>query len=71
MAVAVIVVLAAVLVIVMPLCYVRSSLCPCVLVAVPSIVVHSAMLAVVVGVTSRRSRFPLDARAENRRGSSF
>jgi hypothetical protein len=46
---------------------VRSSLCPChgVLVAVPSIVVHAAVLAVVVAVavTGRRSGFPLDTRA--------
>lgn len=33
------------------------------------IVVHTTVLAVVVGVTSRKSGFPSDTRAENRRDS--
>jgi hypothetical protein len=49
---------------------VRSSLCPyhSVLVVTPYTDVHAARLAVVVGVTSRRSGFPSDTRAKNRRG---
>jgi hypothetical protein len=71
-AVLVIIVSAAVLVIVVALLYCTLVVCLChgVLVAVPSIVVHAAVLAVVaVAFTSRRSGFPLDTRDSNRRGS--
>ncbi|KAH6652448.1 hypothetical protein BKA67DRAFT_661187 [Truncatella angustata] len=66
-----IIVSAVVLVIVVPLlcCTLVVCLFHGVLEAVPSIVVHAVVLAVVaVAFTSRRSGFPLDIRDSNRRG---